>query len=777
MCGREIDGGRARERRSVCVRGIVQGVGFRPFVYSLAHRNGLAGWVRNDADGVHIEAEGTPHALDSFVAALSAQAPALAVVESVEWAAEPARGDDGFQIVDSAQGGVPTAHVSPDAATCDACLTELFEPTDRRYRYPFINCTNCGPRFTITRAIPYDRPTTTMATFRMCETCRREYDDPADRRFHAQPNACPVCGPQVRLTRGDGSPTARGAGDPIRQTADLLLSGAVIAIKGLGGYHLACDACNRAAVEALRQRKRRQDRPFAIMVDTIEQARQLCEMCSEEEGLLQSRARPIVLLERRAGAAVPDAVAPRQRTLGVMLPYTPLHHLLLRDAGGPLVMTSGNLTDEPIAYDDGDARDRLGAVVDFMLVHDRPIHIRCDDSVTGVVGGRFYVIRRSRGYSPGAVRVASGFRHPILACGAAMKATFCLARDHHAFLSHHIGDLENYGARRAYREGVRHFEQLFALEPSLVACDLHPDYPSSLYASELEEQGIPVVRVQHHEAHVASCLVDNDRPVEEPIIGVAMDGAGLGADGAIWGGEIWLGSVDSGFARWAHLAYTPLPGGDAAAREPWRMAVSVLLQLMDVEELLTLPLPVVASAGERRIRTIASMMRRAINSPPTSSAGRLFDAVAALLGVQGALRSSYEAQAACELEAVADNSGNPPYPFGIQSAGSGRIIETKPLISGMLADVLRGRPIGAIADAFHTTVAQMIAQACDEARAESGVGAVALSGGTFQNRRLLAQTVDLLEVRKFCVYRHRRVPTNDGGLCLGQAILADRRSA
>ena len=526
------------ERRAVAVRGIVQGVGFRPFIYSLARRHGLVGFVRNDAEGVHIEVEGAPEALDLFGRGILDEAPPLAVVDAVSWWPLAVQGEPTFQIEESREGAQRRALVSPDVATCADCLRELFEPSDRRYRYPFINCTNCGPRFTITRAVPYDRAMTTMAGFRMCPACQREYDDPADRRFHTQPNACPLCGPHVRLLDRSGRRLAAHVEDDIQQTAELLRRGAIVAIKGMGGYHLACDLFSREAVGALRSRKVRQDKPFALMARDLAQVQRLCELTPQEAALLTAPARPIVLLPRREDAAVADDVAPRRHALGVMLPYTPLHHLLLHDAGIPLVMTSGNRSDEPIAYRDEEAFAQLGDIADYFLVHDRPIHMRCDDSVVRVIGGDQYPIRRSRGYAPAPLRVAESFARHILACGGELKNTFCVAKERHAFISHHIGDLENYETLRSFREGVEHYCRLFDVHTELVAYDLHPEYLSTKYARELEEAGLPAVGVQHHHAHIASCLADNGRSGEETVIGVALDGTGYGTDGAIWGGTL-----------------------------------------------------------------------------------------------------------------------------------------------------------------------------------------------------------------------------------------------
>ncbi len=615
-----------------------------------------------------------------------------------------------------------------------------------------------------------------MSRFEMCPECQREYDDPTDRRFHAQPNACPACGPRIRLLDKFGHRLRARPDDPILHTARMLRGRAIVAIKGLGGYHLACDPFDEQTVRTLRGRKVRQDKPFALMARDLEQVRELCHVRPEEEALLTSPARPIVLLERRADSGIAETVAPRQSTLGVMLAYTPLHHLLMADAGIPLVMTSGNNSDEPIAYRDEEAFEQIGEIADFFLVHDRPIHMRTDDSVLRVAGRGRYPIRRSRGYAPAPLAVAEEFGRHVLACGGELKNTFCVAKERHVFLSHHIGDLENYETLTSFREGVEHFCRLFDVQPKLVAYDLHPEYLSTKYARELEEAGLPAVGVQHHHAHVASCLADNGRPAEERVIGVALDGTGHGTDGAVWGGEFFEGSIEEGFARRGHLEYAPMPGGSAAIRQPWRMALAQLVALDGEEETLRLPLAVVRRAGERNARLVARLMEHGLNTPPTSSAGRLFDAVAAMVGVPGTQRTTYEGQAAVELELAADGPANRGYPFRLQPEGRGWIVETREIIRGVVEDLLAGRATGEISSRFHRTMAEVVVAGCERSRQAGGTTAVALSGGTFQNMLLLNQVVRLLEEKGFEIYPHRRVPTNDGGLALGQAILADRTS-
>jgi hydrogenase maturation protein HypF len=763
-----------QERREISVRGIVQGVGFRPFVYALARRQGLAGLVRNDAEGVHIEAEGPTEELDLFLHEIREKAPPLAVVESVSWKPLVLLRDRAFRIEESREGLRRRALISPDVATCEECLDELFDPADRRYRYPFTNCTNCGPRFTITRSVPYDRAMTTMAGFEMCPECRREYDDPSDRRFHAQPNACSLCGPQMKLLDRFGHELHGKPEDPILRTARMLRGRAIVAIKGLGGYHLACDPFDERAVRTLRGRKVRQDKPFALMARDLEQVRELCTLNPEEETLLTSPARPIVLLERREDVSVAEEVAPRQKTLGVMLAYTPLHHLLLQDAGIPLVMTSGNNSDEPIAYRDEEAFAQLGEIADYFLVHDRPIHMRCDDSVVRFVDRSMYQIRRSRGYAPAPLRVAEDFNQHTVACGGELKNTFCVAKERYVFLSHHIGDLENYETLRSFREGIEHYCRLFDVRPELAAYDLHPEYLSTKYARELEESGLPAVGVQHHHAHVASCLADNERPSEERTIGVALDGTGYGTDGAVWGGEFFEGSIATGFVRRGHLEYVPMPGGAAAIRQPWRMALAQLVTLYGEDETSKLPLAMVGVAGENNVRLVGRLVERRLNTPPTSSAGRLFDAVAALVGMPGSRRSTYEGQAAVELELAAEGPAREGYPFWLRPETEGWVVETREIVGGIVDDLLSGLSAGTISSKFHRTMAEVVVAGCEKIRETGGANAVALSGGTFQNMLLLEQVEELLAGKGFEVYRHRRVPTNDAGLSLGQAVLADR---
>jgi hydrogenase maturation protein HypF len=756
------------DRRSIAVSGIVQGVGFRPFVFGLASQFGLHGFVKNQTGGVLIEVEGEDRSLDQFLAELMSHPPPLAQIDAVNWASHLPRGDPGFRIEPSTVDTTSLFLPAPDVATCDECLAELFDPRDRRYRYPFLNCTHCGPRLTIIRSSPYDRERTTMASFAMCAACRAEYDDPRNRRFHAQPIACPACGPRLQALDADGRPIATD--EPLAEAVAALGRGQIVALKGLGGYHLACNAGDERAVSELRRRKERDEKPFALMVADLASARRIVEVSPAEEALLVAPRRPIVLLRRRPGAeVVADLVAPCNRWLGVMLPYTPLHHLLMHALDVPaLVLTSGNRSDEPIAYDDQDARVRLAGIADLFLTHDRPIATRCDDSVTRVVAGAELPIRRSRGDAPQPMRLPLPCGRPTLALGGQSKATFALGRDRHALLSHHIGDLDHYDAYRAYVAAIAHFERLFALEPRLIAHDLHPDYASSRYARERQREcggAVPLLAVQHHHAHVASCMAENG--LDEPVIGVAFDGTGYGSDGAVWGGEFFTGDY-RGFRRAAHLRYVAMPGGERAIREPWRMAAAHLADAgLDAGWLHDRDRGHVTATA---LETVSRMIERRLNAPMTSSMGRLFDAVAALAGVRP--RVSYEGQAAMELEALAtDVDTDGAYPFAIP-AGSPLVIDTRPLIASAAAEARLGRAPAVIGRRFHTTILEIVAQVCARLAEESGLADVVLSGGVFLNALLTGEVTARLERDGFRVYRHRRVPPGDGGLCLGQLAVA-----
>jgi hydrogenase maturation protein HypF len=743
-------------RTAVRVEGIVQGVGFRPFVYSLATSLALTGFVGNDSDGVFAEVEGPPAGVAEFLSRLERDAPPLARIERVAAETRTPNGDSTFMIVASQSAGLTRTLVSADTATCEDCLRELADPTDRRFGYPFINCTNCGPRFTIVKDVPYDRPSTTMAGFPMCERCAAEYHDPRDRRFHAQPTCCPDCGPRLKLIGAEG-------GDPLITARKLLETGHILAVKGLGGYHLAADATSEPAVAALRRRKHREDKPFAVLVADLPAARRFCQVSDVAAELLRSPARPIVLLPRLADARVAPApaTAPGNRQLGLMLPYTPLHYLLIEKAHGPLVLTSGNVSDEPIAYRDDEALDRLKDIADAFLIHDRAIHIRTDDSVARVFRGKKSLNRRSRGYVPEPVTTRTRFRQPVLATGAELKNTFCLAKGRHAFVSHHIGDLENAETLRSFTEGIEHFKRLFDIEPRVVAHDLHPEYLSTKYALDLDD--VALTGVQHHHAHIASCLADNG--ADGPVIGVAFDGTGYGTDGTIWGGEFLIADL-AGFRREGHLEPVPMPGGAAAIRQPWRMTAAYL---GDTPEDLA-----VVQRNQDRWPAILTMASNKINSPLTSSAGRLFDAVAALLGVRDTI--NYEGQAAVELEQCAALTEQGWYQASVHD-DEAFSIRGLDLLTAAATDLRAGVPRPVIAARFHNGVAAAIEAGCALARDRSGLAAVALSGGVFQNLLLLNETVRRLEARGFTVLTHERVPCNDGGISLGQAVIAAARDS
>ncbi len=863
------------QRWRILIQGIVQGVGFRPFVYGQALQWELGGFVLNDSMGVTIEAEGSIERLEGFQQALREKTPPLARIDTLVCEVLPVRNETDFKIAHSEAGDERHALISPDTALCQDCLRELFDPKDRRYSYPFINCTNCGPRFTIIQNVPYDRSQTTMSVFPMCPECQSEYDDPLNRRFHAQPNACPVCGPQMRLLDGAGQEV--GEGEPIAQAARQLAKGSILAIKGIGGYHLACDALNVEAVARLRSRKRREAKPFAVMVPDLETARQLCVVSEAEARLLESYRRPIVLLQKRADGPIAPDVAPGYDTLGVMLPYAPQHYLLLATLKGAdlsrtdrlqpenrhkssseasqsphnaqrpepdyptsgkllmgeremwgddsgdggtgklrgtvcgdsatgagtgklrgtvcgdspaeaglcarnwhlweggklvaLVMTSGNLSDEPIAYRDEDARRRLLEIADGMLTHNRDIHMRCDDSVMRAVDDGEQFLRRSRGYAPEPIRLSFDCPMPIVACGGQLKNTYCVGKGRLAFVSHHIGDLENMETLQSFQEGIVHFEGLFGIQPAAIAHDLHPEYLATKYALDSPIQR--KIGVQHHHAHIASVLAEHQ--VAGPVIGIAADGTGYGTDGAVWGCEIMSADL-RGFERLAHLAYVLLPGGEQAVRQPWRMAAAYLQQTYG-DDFLSLDIPFVHELDLKSWRILAQMMKRNLNAPPTSSLGRLFDAVAALLNIRKQV--VYEGQAAIELEVQAEVQHARIYPFSIEKTEPGEPdqLDVRPMIQAIVEEIQQGVAREQIAGSFHWTIAEMLTASCERVREQTGLQVVALSGGVFQNRLLLERLVGRLEEQAFQVYINRKVPANDGGISLGQLAIAAARLA
>ena len=751
-------------RKQIQVRGIVQGVGFRPFVYRLAHRFHLHGHVRNTGDGVLMEVEGAPQPIEEFLAGVACEHPPLAhIAETVVTELEPT-GETGFAVQPTREEQPRFTLVSPDLATCSDCCREFTDPRDRRFGYPFINCTNCGPRYSIIRDLPYDRPATSMAGFRMCPRCQAEYENPDSRRFHAEPNACAACGPSLSLESPGGIPVTETAA-VFAEARRLLAGGRILAAKGLGGFQLACDAGNDDAVRLLRQRKRRPDKPFAVMVAGLEQAKRLCFVAAADREALLSPERPIVILERRRDAAISEAVAPGNRTLGVMLPYTPLHALLF-DGVSPraLVMTSGNISEEPIVTNNEDARRLLAAVADAFLFHDRDIHVRVDDSVVRTFERRPRALRRARGYAPKPIDLGRDFGQ-VLACGGELKNTFCLTKGRYALVSQHIGDLENYETLKFFRETLDHMKELFRVEPRVVAHDLHPDYLSTRFARELPH--VERIAVQHHHAHIAACMAENG--LRDKVIGVAFDGTGYGTDGKIWGGEFLVADY-AGFERRAHLRYVPLAGGDAAVREPWRAALSYLIEAFGAVP----ELPIFHTVAKEREDIVEAMIRHRRNTVETSSCGRLFDAVAAIVGLRANV--SFEGQAAIQLETIAEAGITAPYPFEIEMSEPWQI-DMRPAIRAIVNEVRRGVRAAVVSARFHDTMAAAITEVCLLLRRSDGLNRVCLSGGTFQNVFLLSRSVTALRRHGFEVFLHSKVPTNDGGLSLGQAVVAAALSA
>jgi hydrogenase maturation protein HypF len=754
-----------RRRKALQVRGVVQGVGFRPFVYRLALEEGLAGFIGNDTDGVTIEVEGLAERVESFVVRLRTEAPPLSRIDSVTTQSTPPKQEKEFRIIASEVHGQVSTGIPADAAMCADCLRELLDPADRRYRFPFLNCTNCGPRFTITRRIPYDRPETSMSRFKMCTTCQAEYDDPANRRFHAQPNACWDCGPRVWLAHADGAeiPSA----DPVAACIGRILDGEIMAIKGIGGFHLSVNATNEAAVVRLRQRKRRYGKPLAVMVRDIAAARRLCELTGEEEKLLSTPAHPIVLARARSDSGVAPSVAPGIPWLGVFLPYAPLQHLLFADpCVRALVMTSANLSEEPIAIDSDEARARLGNIADAFLLHNREILQRCDDSVMAVMDGAPQLIRRARGFVPLGIPLPLD-SPPLLAVGGHLKNVFTLARGRFAYQSQHLGDLENITGLDFFRESLAHLMHTFEIEPEFVVHDLHPGYLSSSWAKEwADERKLQLIGVQHHHAHIAACMAEHG--LEGPVIGLSLDGTGYGTDGRVWGGEVLIARLD-GFERFAHLDYVPMPGGEVAIREPWRMAFGHLIAAgFSVDEAKEL-----TGASDQEARLLSRMIERGLNTPLTSSLGRLFDAVAAV--VLNRREVDYEAQAAIELEGIAvDEDDRLRYQDYVPElwAGEGSLIlKTGHLWRRVIEDAKRGVSGKRIAAAFHAGVAEGFIAAASNARVETGIAQVVMSGGCLHNRRLARLLREGLEEEGFKVYWHDKVSPGDGGLSYGQAVV------
>ena len=778
------------ERTRLLVKGVVQGVGFRPYVHTLARRFGLNGFVQNGPTGVVIELEGSTAQIEEFLAAFHAEAPPLVKIGKVDRSAVPLTGGVGFAIHTSEAGDAANAAftlVPPDICVCDECLAETRDPNNRRFDYPFTNCTNCGPRYSIIRDIPYDRPMTTMAGFVMCEHCQKEYDDPEDRRFHAQPNACPVCGPRIRLVGRDG--IAWSAIEPreiLERVAQLLRAGGIVAWKGLGGYQLACDAQQAGAVEELRKRKRRSDKAFAVMVADVEAAERICDVSEAERAALTSRERPIVLLRRRAHSGLAEAVSPANPRTGVMLPCTPMHDLLfrvLKDRWGndaALVMTSGNVSEEPIVISEQAAEAQLAGIADVFVHHDRPIHTRVDDSVLRVYQGKPMLLRRARGYAPSPIWLGCG-EAEILAAGAQQKSAFCLTKAGFALPSQHLGDLENYETLEFYEETLQRMRKLFHVTPTVVAYDMHPDYLSTKLARKME--GVTHIPVQHHHAHIAACMAEHG--LEGRVIGIAWDGTGYGTDGTIWGGE-FLAADYVGFDRYAHLRTVPLAGGDTAVREPWRVGRSYLLDAYggledrsaNSESHRAIERGEIhrASPNREKVRLVDTLLRRRIHTIETSSCGRLFDAVAALIGLRQEV--SFEGQAAMELEAIAMQANRvaEPYPFDfsrstalVQAPGQ---VDLRAAIRAILQDIQMGVTKSNIAARFHVTLVNVVVAVCERMRTELDLSRVCLGGGCFQNMLLLDGCVTALRREGFEVFYPVDVPANDGGIALGQAAIA-----
>lgn len=750
-----------KNRLKIKITGSVQGVGFRPAVYNYAISFNLKGYVQNTFQGVIIEVEGERDSLNKFVEKLKNCPPVLSRIDSFQINELPFNGYQDFKIIISEEEGTANTLISPDTSICNDCLKEVKDKNDRRFSYPFTNCTNCGPRFTIVKDIPYDRKKTTMSVFKMCPDCLKEYLDPTNRRFHAQPNSCFSCGPSLELIKDGKTIESK---DCILKAKELLAQGNIIAIKGLGGYHLACDAQNEEVVSKLRNRKYREDKPFALMAKNIETIRNFCKISQKEKSFLLSIPKPIVLLKKKNNSKIAKSVAPKQKYLGFMLPYTPLHYLLFDNSPyQALVMTSGNISDEPISYKNKEALNRLPNIADYFLVHNREIHMRCDDSVGRIINHKELIIRRSRGYVPLPIKLNFNFKKEILACGGHLKNTFCLVKDDQAFISHHIGDLENMETLASFREGIDHFKKLFSISPEIIAHDLHPEYLSTKYA--LEHSSL-LVGVQHHHAHIVSCMAEN--ALSEEVIGVAFDGTGYGSDGKVWGGEFLITSQKS-FKRIAHLKYLPMPAGEKAIKEPWRMVISYLYQIYG-DDFINLPLEFVKKLPPNW-PLILKIITQNINCPETSSMGRLFDAVSTLIDFKE--RVNYEGQAAIELEMMAKEEVKKFYDYEIIKSKDKLIINWERIIQGIVGDLIKNISKSVISAKFHNTITYIILEICQKIRKQTGITKVVLSGGVFQNIHLLKNTYNLLARNKFNVYTHSRIPPNDGGISLGQAVVAN----
>ena len=753
----------AHQRLKIDIEGIVQGVGFRPFVFKLAQILGLHGSVWNHGTGVTIEAQGAQKTLDNFLVGLEKDSPPLARIFSISVCEIAPLAETGFKILESVKNHAQRIQIPSDCAICPECLSELFDPNDRRYRYPFINCTNCGPRYTIIMEVPYDRRSTTMRDFNFCKECFQEYQDPDSRRFHAQPNACPDCGPQLCLLSAKGSTLK--VKDPVSETLRRLHNGEIVAIKSLGGYHLAVDAANQQAVQNLRNKKKRDEKPFAIMVKDLVSARRIARVSPDEAKLLESPERPIVLLHKKINHELALSVAPNNQFFGIMLPYAPLHHLLLEEGFVALVMTSANDSDEPTVYEDDEALQRLSDICDVFLMNNRRIHVRADDSIARVMAGRSLLLRRSRGFVPASIRLPSS-GPDILAVGAELKNTICITSQNQAYLGQHIGDLKNLAVYNAFLSAVRHLQEVLEIKPSFVAHDYHPDYQSSRFA--LEESGLECIPIQHHHAHLASCLAESG--LQDAAIGVIFDGIGYGSDGHMWGGEFLVGDLKE-YKRCGHFHYQPMPGGDLATKEPWRMSLSYLSTVFgDIPPELEYQFDHL-DVHEKSL--VLQAIRKQINTPLTSSCGRLFDAVASLLGLRRTI--SFEGQAAMDLEMIASPDESCIYPFNLTEENEMVIFQPNAMIASIVRDYLAGINIAVIAGRFHSTLGIMIEEVCSILRSQTGLNRVVLSGGVFQNLLLTEKTVTSLEKSGFEIFIHSRVPPNDGGVSLGQAAIAAYR--
>ena len=749
-----------QQRLRFRVNGIVQGVGFRPFVYNLAQSLTLSGTVSNDSNGVIIEIQGDSDALGTFQNKLQSEHPPIARITSLNVEDIDLQNDRSFEIIKSQQYESPTTLISPDLATCDDCLSELFDPNDRRYRYPFINCTNCGPRYTIVEGIPYDRPLTSMDKFKMCPQCRAEYDNPSDRRFHAQPNGCPVCGPKLFLHDGSKLITAD---DPVEVCLTALTEGKILAVRGVGGFHLAVDPKNEEAVEKLRNRKGRAEKPFALMAKDPATIKKYCHVSDSEEKLLTDYKRPIVLLRKKNDCPLNEKIAPGNNHLGFMLPYTPLHHLLLNGALDILIMTSGNFSEEPIAIGNEEALERLAGIADLFLLHDREILQRCDDSIVMTIDDQPQTIRRSRGFVPYPVFVERKLNHRILAVGGELKNSIALNREDTVFLSQYIGDLDNPSAYKFFTNSIEHLKQILEIEPTLIAHDMHPEYLSTKYAKGTD---LPKVAVQHHHAHLVSVMAENN--YSDKAIGIILDGTGYGTDGTIWGGEVLVGDAHS-FERYAHLEYLPLPGGTSAIKQPWRMALSYLYKTFAIN-FREFDLPFLKEINQPDIDLLLQMIDKKLNAPLTSSCGRLFDAVAALLNLKKEI--NYDAQAAIMLEQEAQRFGAYPQPWELEQSGQ-NLIATEGIIKKIVNAVSQNDPIPEIAAKFHVTLAELFINSACNARQKYDFNTVALSGGVYMNRYFTKYMLDRLRREKFNILTHKELPANDGGLALGQIIIAN----